>query len=398
MRQYIDVTQDAAGNALVGVKVAVLTYTGGTNASIYSDNGLTALANPVTSDSTGAFAFYIADGDYTLQFTYNSTVYKTQSPVSIFDGAPQLTVTDTGAANAYATSSSFMEKALRTGLRSTFKAANTNTTTSTYAYNGLAANTIQYEDGTALIAGAIVSGGLYTVEYDGTVWRLNNSTQYPVQTALSSAYIPVSPPVTSGTNTYTATTTPSFAALTNGAIYPVTIGTTNTSGTVTLNLNGIGAKSVVMSDGAAIIPIGMFLSGATVFLYYNGTNFLFISDSDVTGSFTITLTGYASGPTGTVNYRISGNVVYIWIATGINGTSNATTLTGTGIPAVITPITSKKQPCYLEDNTVSTGGWVNTGTSSTWTFGLGFANATSGFTSSGTKGFSAGFAFSYTLD
>lgn len=395
MRQYIDTTQDAAGNAIVGATVEVDLIPGSTKASLFSDNGLTALANPVTSDSTGQFSFFVADGDYSLVFKYNGTTYKTQSPVSIFDGASQVTITDSGSANAYAISSSALEKALRTGLRCWFNAAHTNTGASTLAYNGLTAKAIRYEDNTALVAGAIVSGGIYGCEYDGTVWRLQNSTQFPSQVTLSTAYIPTSPPATSGTNTYTATTNPSFASLTTGAIYPINIGTTNTSSTVTLNLNGIGAKTVYMSDGAAVPPIGYLVSGVTYFLYYNGTAFSIISNADVTGSFTITLTGMTSTVTGTVYYRVTGNEVNCWTTAVINGTSNTTAMTGTGIPSILQPLTGKYIPVYVQNGSSYAIGLISTGTSSTWTFGITAANFT--FTSSGSKGLYPS-TFTYTLD
>jgi hypothetical protein len=300
MKQYIDTTQDANGNALVGVSIEVDVYNTSSKATLYSDNGLTTLANPVTSDSTGQFSFFVADGDYTLKFTYNGTLYKTQSPVSIFDGAEQVTFTDSGSANAYAISGDSLEKAYRTGIRCTFKAANTNTTTSTLNYNSLGTKTIVTSDGSNVAAGAIVSGGIYTVEYDGTNFQIKNAFNVPT--------------------------------------------------------------------------------------------------SDTTGSFTITLTGMSATTTGTVNYRIiNKNTVQVWVASGITGTSNANTMTGTGVPSAIQPTTGKYIIVRCEDNTGFEFDILYTGTSGTWTFGKGAAYATSSYTTSGTKGFSPG-VFSYTLD
>lgn len=176
MKQYIDTLQDVQGNALVGATVLVQNYLGGGNASIFSDNGLTPIAtSTVVTGSDGQFSFFVADGDYNLVMSKNSTVFKTQSPVSIFDGTPQITYADTGSVNAYATSNSTMEKALRTGLRTSFKAANTNTGPSTYAYNGLAAKNITFPASNAINAGAIVANGIYRIEYDGTEWQLIGS-------------------------------------------------------------------------------------------------------------------------------------------------------------------------------------------------------------------------------
>jgi hypothetical protein len=177
MRQYIDVVQDVQGNALVGVSILVQNYVGGGNASIYSDNGLTPIANStVTSGSDGSFSFFAADGDYNLVFSKNSTVYKTQSPVSIFDGTPQITYTDTGTANTYAISNTTLEKALRTGLRVSVNIANANTGASTFQYNGLAAKSLYFPGGSALSGGVLVAGGIYSFEYDGTGWQVKGAS------------------------------------------------------------------------------------------------------------------------------------------------------------------------------------------------------------------------------
>lgn len=176
MRQYIDTLQDVNGNALVGATVLVQNFIGGGNASIFSDNGLTPIVtSTVTTGADGQFSFYAADGDYNLVMSKNSTVFKTQSPVTLFDGAAQLTYADTGAANAYAVSNSTLEKALRVGLRASFLAANTNTGASTFAYNGLAAKSIVFPATTAVLSGTIIQGGIYSLEYDGTNWQLRNS-------------------------------------------------------------------------------------------------------------------------------------------------------------------------------------------------------------------------------
>jgi hypothetical protein len=175
MRQYIDVVQDVQGNALVGATVLVQNYVGGANASIYSDNGLTPIANStVTSGADGSFSFFAADGDYNLVFSRNSTVYKTQSPVSIFDGAPQVTFADTGTVNAYAIANSALEKALRPGLRASINIANTNTGACTFQYNGLAVKNIVFPAAIAAAAGTLIAGGIYGLEYDGTNWQVRN--------------------------------------------------------------------------------------------------------------------------------------------------------------------------------------------------------------------------------
>jgi hypothetical protein len=177
MRQYIDLVSDLQGNALFGATVTVTNFVGGALSSLFSDNGLTPITGSIVStDITGQYQFFVADGDYVLTIKVAGSVYKTLTPVSIFDGAAQVTQADTGsAANLYATSSGVLEKQLRTGLRSWFLAAHTNTGASTYAYNGLTPKNIVAFDGSALTAGVIVTGGIYSVEYNGAAWQMTAS-------------------------------------------------------------------------------------------------------------------------------------------------------------------------------------------------------------------------------
>lgn len=51
---------------LVGATVTVRTNPGATPATLFSDNGVTGIANPIITDANGAYSFYAADGRYTL--------------------------------------------------------------------------------------------------------------------------------------------------------------------------------------------------------------------------------------------------------------------------------------------------------------------------------------------
>lgn len=184
MRQYIDTAQDISGNALPLATCKVLNYPSGTNAAIFSDNGLTPIGtSTVSADATGQFSFFAADGDYTLQLSNNGTLYKTQSPVSLFDGAAQLTYPDTGTVNTYATSNSALEKALRPGLRANIQIGATNTGPATFAYNGLAPRSIVFPAIFAVVAGSLIATGIYGVEFDGSNWQ--------IRSAVSAAIFPI---------------------------------------------------------------------------------------------------------------------------------------------------------------------------------------------------------------
>lgn len=177
MQQFFDTLQDANGNALNGATVTVKNYVGGALSSIYSDNGLTPVTGSiVTSDATGQFSFYAADGDYTLEFRYNGTLYKTQSPVALLDSIHGVTFTDTGSANAYAVADSRLEKALRTGLRINILISATSTGASTFQYNGLSVKNVVNLDGSAILANQLQANGIYLLEYNGTSWITRTMT------------------------------------------------------------------------------------------------------------------------------------------------------------------------------------------------------------------------------
>ena len=121
---------------------------------------------------------------------------------------------------------------------------------------------------------------------------------------------------------------------------------------------------------------------------------------NVTGSFTATLTGYASGPTGTVKYSINGNLCTLWIdeAAAITGTSNAVFMAMTGMPAAIKPTFGKKVPCVgLQDNgTDDLSGMLNI-TDDGGFFDFLLVDGAN-FTNSGAKGLTDGWTVTYILD
>jgi hypothetical protein len=126
-----------------------------------------------------------------------------------------------------------------------------------------------------------------------------------------------------------------------------------------------------------------------------------------TGTFTGTLTGYATPPTGTVNYLRSKGLVTLWITSAITGTSNSVNLTMTGLPSNLQPANNVTvlSPAMRSDAT--TGGGAALGTASinggTITFGLGKTSggvliATAGvWDNTGTKGLNAGWSITYPL-
>jgi len=87
MQRFFDVVQDRSGNCIPNALVYVYVGSTSTLATLYSDNGVTLASNPVTTNSDGEYAFYAANGTYTLQI--QATGYDSQSRPGtiIFDPA-----------------------------------------------------------------------------------------------------------------------------------------------------------------------------------------------------------------------------------------------------------------------------------------------------------------------
>jgi len=126
--------------------------------------------------------------------------------------------------------------------------------------------------------------------------------------------------------------------------------------------------------------------------------------SFTSGSFTGTVTGYATPPTGTVTYRVfgssdgTGKTVTLYIASAITGTSDATAMTMTGLPAAVTPSIAVSVPTIVTDNgTVVIASASIAAAGTTITFACDQPFSSTGFTASGTKALAAGWTISYPM-
>jgi len=66
MQRYTNNVQNQSGQAVQNASVTVLNYPSLTTATIYADNSGTPMGNPITTDKLGFFAFYAADGRYSV--------------------------------------------------------------------------------------------------------------------------------------------------------------------------------------------------------------------------------------------------------------------------------------------------------------------------------------------
>lgn len=77
--------QDVAGNAIRGASVLVKTYPGGVNATLYADDGVTPIANPLTTDSTGQAYAKAANGHYSKTVSKTGITTETTNDIIFFD-------------------------------------------------------------------------------------------------------------------------------------------------------------------------------------------------------------------------------------------------------------------------------------------------------------------------
>ncbi len=204
---------------------------------------------------------------------------------------------------------------------------------------------------------------------------------------------------TGSANAYILNFTASFTAYTDGIVLYWIPANTN-SGPSTINVNGLGVVNIVNQDGSALSP-GQLQANQTSVIMFKGGQFLLLATGNVplSGTFLGTLTGFGSVVTQTVSFWIVGRLCMLR-APAITGTSNATAMTMTGLPAAVIPVSGASTvACVLQDNGAKLGGWaqVNAGGPGTIVFGAGINNNQTGFTAASTKGLSAGWCISYPL-
>lgn len=161
-----------------------------------------------------------------------------------------------------------------------------------------------------------------------------------------------------------------------------------------------GARSVSFSNSFALGNTSVFNVTCDKFTIENSvvdvltdasTSPVYINSSTSTAnypfgkttSFTATLTGCTTSPTGSVLYKRQGSTVWLTFPL-ITGTSNTTGATLTGLPAVITPTSNRYVSGIVKDNSVDKGASLAIGSSGVITLSNGFANSI--FTAAGTKG------------
>lgn len=108
---------------------------------------------------------------------------------------------------------------------------------------------------------------------------------------------------TGAANAYVITPSPAITAYTTGQIFSFKAVNANTTAS-TLNVNGLGAKSIVKSDGSTALVANDIKASQIVVVEYDGTSFIMISQS---GNLALNVNGSGASLTGITSSQISGS-------------------------------------------------------------------------------------------
>lgn len=273
------------------------------------------------------------------------------------------------------------------------------------------ASTYQDEDLTTTHAHPVVasSGGVFaaiyldpSVAYDVAVTQSDNTPIIP-QTALGNELSSIGSTRVSKAGNYTVVAGDKdaiiecTAALTLTLPSAVTVGNgfrirviSSTSGTV--QIDTVSSQTIKGAGGGnTTISIGEFSS---LDLQSDGSSWIAALSGTQVGSFTGTQTGYSASLTPTVQWKRNGSLVTLTFDSASTGTSNAATMTLTGMPSQLYPNNTVVVPCLVTDNGGQVLGIASVATNGTVTFGD-TAAAVGGFETSGSKGFGAGSTIIY---
>lgn len=316
----------------------------------------------------------------------------------------------TGTANAIAVANARPFTALHVGCECWFFATATNTGSATFSPDGLPAKII-IKNGGPLIGGEIANGGLYCVRSVGasgsdTVLQWNiviaNGAAITGQDIMFGTYIYAAD---TGSVNALAIAPPvgGIIAYANGQSFLVKVANTTTNSTPTIAVSGLAVKNLYYPDGTTQIIAGALILNNIYRMTYDSSlnaaagGFIVESPSDIAGSFTITFsTSYFTvQQTATINYRIGSDGKSVWIILpNISGTSNATGLTGTGVPAILSSSFSSAISVVVVNSGAPVMGIMTGINSTSWSFAQGINNA---FANTGTKGINGAQTYSYNL-
>ena len=186
-------------------------------------------------------------------------------------------------------------------INSTGQPVVTGTVISSTAFNALTADlatglsTAITKDGQTTPTNNIPMGGFTITGLGAGVAGTDAANLSQVQSAVGT-FLTVS-----GTNTITASVSPSLTAYSAGQMFGFVAANTNT-GATTINISSLGAKSIVTPLGALVA--NDLVSGYFYIIYYDGTNFQLLGVSNTLVSLTLSGTGVQLTSTSTGAWKM----------------------------------------------------------------------------------------------
>lgn len=218
MRNYVDFVEGTDGRAVAGAFVRVLTYPAGTDALLYADSdGVVPIANPVRTDNTGEFAFYAADGHYTLEVTGAGLSPQTVTDISIFDGDTLLAAAASAAGAAGSAASAAASAAIAAAAAGVASTAGNSIIRATWVIlNGITgtagqnAVVLSSDTGThtdPVVGGTVANGGIFQYSTAPAGWqRIGDTESISAATSAAAAATSATASATSATASATSAT------------------------------------------------------------------------------------------------------------------------------------------------------------------------------------------------
>jgi hypothetical protein len=204
---------------------------------------------------------------------------------------------------------------------------------------------------------------------------------------------------TGSANVNVLTYTANFSSYVDGTIVYWIPANTNTGGS-TLNINGLGPVPILDANGFGLGAGDIIVNQITAVIYRAGSFYL-LSVSTATGSFTGTLNGCTTFPTGTIFYKISGGLCTLYVNSNITGVSNVVTMSISGLPAIVRPAVQILVPCEVLNNSIAAFGAAAVGTGGSIIFQTyqvsGIAVIPGPFAAANNKGIQTGWSVTYPL-
>lgn len=223
-------------------------------------------SNPSAGDIvSGMEAWFLYDGTnfQLMNPSYSKTI---QNNIYVYG-------VDGGSANAYTITTTPAVTSYVEGLGVIVKITNANTGASTLNVSSLGTKNIKLTNGNDPDANDLVSGMVARLIYDGTNFQLMNPTLQSKFLGLTSYAASTTSP-----DTYTASLPIAPSSYVAGLRVLIKFTNANTSTTPTINLNSLGAKTIIRNDGTALL-IGDISAGMVAMLSYDGTNFQLMNPS-----------------------------------------------------------------------------------------------------------------------